>query len=1224
MLDPRASNRPMPGDPSTLDDCGPVPGPEAQDATVWEQSAAGIDLGESTDDRSRLAESAAPPPGKAGSADDFTIDLDANAQTAGSQVDATVAAARGHRLVSALGHVEHETRGRYTMTHLHAKGGIGQVWLARDVDLGREVALKEIRPERSGSNGVWARFLAEARITGQLEHPGIVPIYELACKGPDQLPYYTMRFVRGRTLGDAAREYHDRLGRDEAVPLDLAALVNAFGSVCQAMAYAHSRGIIHRDLKGQNIVLGDYGEVMVLDWGLAKNVDAPDPEVIAEPRDDLESVDPAEEPTLQETAAGQVMGTPAYMAPEQAEGNIPLIGRSTDVYGLGAVLYEILTGQPPFRGDDTRELLRKVIQEPPVPPRQLNPMAPPALEAICLKAMAKLAGDRYASAADLALEIRTYLADEPVTVYREPFLVRAGRWARRHRTAVACAAAALVVACASLALGTVLVGRERDLARVQRQVARRAVDDMYTDVAEGWLEDHLDDVQRTFLERALAYYERFADQEASDPAAVQERGRASLRMGDILRKLGRQPEAERAYRRGVEVLGRLADEHPGTPEHRHQRAVGQARLGAALAAGGHPAEAETLDRDAIRVGEALLTSDPGKPAYLRELAVARKELADLLRLQARPGEAERLFASAVAGFEALADAPGATAKARQDLASTLDRQGLLFRELGRFDAMKAAYDRALAIQRSLAEQAPTLPAYRESLANAETAYGLLLSDSGRLADAEPVLARAVAVNETLVKDFPLRPEFRRDLARSQINLANLLQKSGRPAEAVARYAPAAAIFRGLTAAQPRTMLYRHDLGRLQISLGAALRADRKYRAAGATYREAISTYEALIADQKSVPAYRQGKGDALMNLGELQDTLGKTEEAERAYKEALQINEDLARDYPGIPDYQRGEAKCLVNLSGLFKPLGRREEAEDAGRRGVLILEKLAAQHPENLDDRLTLSGCLNNLAALRLPDADATYARIMQVNESLVADHGLDPRTRQMQALTFNNLGELKLSRGDLAGADREFGRSVELFDALVAGKGGTADDRSYLGYVLGNLAAVQVASNRPAEARPLLERAAGQQREALKSNPNGEMYRLGLVDHDTKLAETLLALGEHAPASDLAAEIPEVALDKPAGGVEAARLLARCIASAEADGTLPDDQRKARAGEYADRAIVLLGAALQAERSLADQVKTGADFAPLRRLAGPALDALLSASVTAPTPDPAGAKAP
>ncbi|WZO95925.1 protein kinase [Isosphaeraceae bacterium EP7] len=1214
MLDPRADHRSTPGNPSTEDELGQASAPDAQASTIWREARSG----DATEHRSKLADAADPPPVKALKSDDITLDLDAEAPTEGGSSNATVAEVPGHRIVSSLSQGEHETRGRYTMTHLHARGGIGQVWLARDVDLGREVALKEIRPERSGSSGVWARFLAEARITGQLEHPGIVPIYELARKGPDNLPYYTMRFVRGRTLGDAARAYHERLVAGEASPLELATLVNAFEAVCQALAYAHSRGIIHRDLKGQNVALGDFGEVMVLDWGLAKHVDAPDPEVIHEPCDELGPVDPAEEPTLQATATGQVMGTPAFMAPEQAEGDVSQIGRGTDVYGLGAVLYEILTGQAPFHGDDTRELLRRVIDEPPVPPRQLSPSVPRALEAICLKAMAKAPGARYASAADLALEIRKYLADEPVSVYREPFSVRAGRWARRHRTAVSCATAALVVAGASLAVGTVLVRRERDQAREQRQVARRAVDDMYTDVAEGWLEDHLDDVQRTFLERALAYYERFADQQASDPTAVQERGRASLRMGDILRKLGRNPEAERAYRRGVDILGRLADDQPDTPEHRHHRAVGLARLGGVLAAGGHATEAEALERDAIATDLALLESDPANPAYVRELAVARKELADLLRVHARAADADRLFESAVAGFEALANAPGAPAKARQDLASTLDRQGLLFRELGRFDAMKAAYDRALAIQRSLADEFPTLPAYRESLANAETAFGLLLSDSGRLGDAEPVLARAVAVNEALTKDFPLRPEYRRDLARSQINLANLLQKSGRPGEAVARYAPAAQIFRDLTAAQPRTMLYRHDLGRLQISLGAALRADRKFKAAGATYNEAIATHDALIRDQPTVPAYRQGKADALMNLGELQDTLGNPEEAERHYQEALRINEALARDEPGIPEYQRGEAKCLVNLSGLFKPLGKLKEAEDAGRRAVRALETLAAEHPENLDDRLALSGALSNLAALRLADADATYARIMEVNDRLVADHGSDPRTRQMQALACNNLGELKLSRGDLAGAGAEFGRSVELFDAIIAGKGGTADDRSYLGYVLGNLAAVQVAGNRPAEARPLLERAAGQQREALKSNPNADMYRLGLVDHDTKLAETLLALGEHAPASDLAAEIPEVAADKPAAEFEAARLLSRCIASAEADTTLPDERRKAYAHDYAGRAIVLLRGALQADRSLGDRLRSGADFAPLRSAAGPALDALLGAG------PPTGPKAP
>jgi hypothetical protein len=164
---------------------------------------------------------------------------------------------------------------RYSRLRLHASGGIGRVWLAQDGALGRDVALKELRPGRAGQPALRARFLQEAKITGQLEHPGVVPVYELARRTDDGQPFYTMRFVKGRTLSEAARAYHENRLAGRAASLDLLALLNAFVTVCNTVAYAHSRGVIHRDLKGQNVILGDFGEVVVLDWGLAKRLGRP-------------------------------------------------------------------------------------------------------------------------------------------------------------------------------------------------------------------------------------------------------------------------------------------------------------------------------------------------------------------------------------------------------------------------------------------------------------------------------------------------------------------------------------------------------------------------------------------------------------------------------------------------------------------------------------------------------------------------------------------------------------------------------------------------------------------------------------------------------------------------------------------------------------------------------------------------------------------------------------
>jgi eukaryotic-like serine/threonine-protein kinase len=348
---------------------------------------------------------------------------------------------------AASGLLSPEPGRRYTLTRLHATGGVGRVWLAFDSDLGREVALKELRPERSDDQGFANRFLHEARITGQLEHPGIVPVYELVRRSGDGQPFYTMRFIRGRTLTAAIRAYHDQRAAGRAEPLERVALLNAFVATCNAMAYAHSRGVIHRDLKGQNVVLGDFGEVVVLDWGFAKVLDRANRErQRPEGEAELAPVVPAAEAGPGHTVPGQVVGTPAYMAPEQAAGRADRIDHRTDVYGLGAVLYELLTGRPPFAGAGVADVLRQVREAEPARPRQVWAGVPRALEAVCLRALAKDPGRRYASAGELAREVQRWLADEPVAAYPEPAAARLGRWARRHQALAAGLAVLLVSA----------------------------------------------------------------------------------------------------------------------------------------------------------------------------------------------------------------------------------------------------------------------------------------------------------------------------------------------------------------------------------------------------------------------------------------------------------------------------------------------------------------------------------------------------------------------------------------------------------------------------------------------------------------------------------------------------------------------------------------------------------------------------------------------------------
>jgi tetratricopeptide (TPR) repeat protein/tRNA A-37 threonylcarbamoyl transferase component Bud32 len=347
--------------------------------------------------------------------------------------------------------------GRYRVVRFHAQGGLGQVSLAVEEDLNREVALKEIQPQFADEPRNRHRFLLEAEITSRLEHPGIVPVYGLGHYDNGR-PYYAMRFIKGDSLRHALDRFHQVVVDGRPRVLELRQLLGRFLDACNAVAYAHSRGVLHRDLKPDNIMLGSYGETLVVDWGLAKAQHVH--EMHEETEDTLK---PRAEDGAAPTLMGSLVGTPTYMSPEQAARRSDALGTARDVYGLGATLYHLLTGRPPVEGDDVEDVLDRVRRGEVPRPRQGNRAVPPALEAVCQKAMALKPEERYPTVRALGGDIERWLADEPVSAYREPLPTRAARWTRRHRTLAAGAVTLLVTAVAALAVSTVLISRARDL-----------------------------------------------------------------------------------------------------------------------------------------------------------------------------------------------------------------------------------------------------------------------------------------------------------------------------------------------------------------------------------------------------------------------------------------------------------------------------------------------------------------------------------------------------------------------------------------------------------------------------------------------------------------------------------------------------------------------------------------------------------------------------------------
>jgi len=792
------------------------------------------------------------------------------------------------------------TESRYALEGELARGGMGRIWIAKDARLDRKVAIKELLDPISGTNGQRARFERELALTSRLEHPSIVSIQD-GGTWPDGRPYYVMRLVRGESLDRVIERAKTLADRMAIVPFGLAAV--------DALAYAHAQGIVHRDLKPENVLVGDFGETVVIDWGLAKDLRAATPELIEGPYRDLVRDG--------ETLGGEVLGTPAYMAPEQALGDA--VDERADVYALGALLYHVLSGERPYRGTSADEVLANVISGPPPALAERVPGVPVDLVTIVEKAMAREPGDRYPNAGALAEDLKRFQSGQLVGAHRYTSGQLVRRWLRRQRTAVTVAMLALVALATFGAISITRIVRSERAARVAQAAAvqQKEIADHRKDAAEQLVRYMLGDLRETLdplgklalleepAKQVLAYF----DNRDLTIDEREERTAALEHLGDALRSKGDLAGAETQLRAAVSELAKIA-----AAGDRIAAVEGDVHLDLAdvLALRGSPAAVDEY-RAAVKVFAALEALQPADKAATHGHALSLTKLANELETRHDPKGAEATWNEALAAAKAriaFRDDDAAEADltaAEHGLAAALAAHGNTAGAL-------TAYRATLARLEGRLQRTPDDFSILRMQAITEHRIGIALLQQQDAAGALQALRLSEALSNRLVTHDPDNAGWQYELALTLGRIADTQQATNDPG-AAGTYNKALDQLRAVAAKDPSNLGAQRDIVVIDSEL-SQLYADRKqWKDAEPCAREAVAIAERRM---KSDPKNRQTAFDASEAYaaeGAALQALGKLPEARAVFVTAFSVAQALAKsdatDTPAQLDFQQ----AIVNLA---------------------------------------------------------------------------------------------------------------------------------------------------------------------------------------------------------------------------------------------------------------------------------------------------------------------
>lgn len=873
---------------------------------------------------------------------------------------------------------------RYRPVKMHAKGGLGAVYQGDDKELGRLVALKRILPGREDDAGTRARFIFEAEVTGSLEHPGIVPVYGLSHYANNR-PYYAMRFVRGASFTAAIDEFHDSLERATSNAYQSRAfrqLLRHFIDCCNALHYAHEKGVLHRDIKPDNIMLGPYGETLVVDWGLAKIL-TPAPDDPKETESTAPTVDDLDKPLRISSDAGQtsngsIVGTPIYMSPEQALGINDTITPAADIYSLGAMLFKIVSNHHVVEGKTTRDVILKVREGQLSDLRSVAAGAPGALVSICKKATAQQPKDRYPTAIALANDLDRWLSDEAVSSHTETFREKSVRLLRRYSSQAVMGGAALALVALVSLLAALLIynaKKNEEIAKLQARQFKGEAVERYREsrrAIDSWLIESSDALEyfpgtRSVRARLLALatedYEKLAGINSEDPELELERARVLIRLGDLNRSLEKHSEAKRHYRDAIELLDSPATTADAIPPsnslgilYQSESANARSRLALDFASEGNNDDADREYQLATDQLKQLSTHSQDR-SITRYLGASLVNWANVALSQNQNAVAQERLHAAIAEVEEI----GSSSEPSDHLLLTRGKEllGRIAIAQGRLSDAVSLLNDAEAKMQPVIVASPDNPNYLDAMASLIISRSSAYRALGMSHQEIDSLQIAVEHYRSLRRAVPDMPRHTENLSLTLTDLALVLLDEHRCRDAVSPLAEADGFLKELIRDYGELAQYQgmraagHDASsQVQLAIGQPAKALEH-----AT--QAILAYQQLSEQFPDRPDYYQRLAIAQshysqvlassINPDKASDNLAS---AKQGYESAVATLKELSEVFPDVPSY-RSSLAAVYERQGRFLVALDKSESATSFDNAIAVLSGLGDDRDPKSSDRL-------------------------------------------------------------------------------------------------------------------------------------------------------------------------------------------------------------------------------------------------------------------------------